>query len=112
MTENSPIIGFGQVFDEKLSCEICKSGVNADKLRWYKCVKSHTICQACKLSEDSKCPCGEMIPKIHFNLKVLKIEDLRYKCQDLFYRLVQCPRLTCQAQVPFNEFTAHVTTCE
>ena len=112
MSENSPIIGFGQVLVAEVSCEICKSGVKADKLRWYKCVKSHTICQACRTSDNSKCPCGEMVPKIHFSLNFFKMEDLRYKCQDLLHRLVQCPRLTCQAQVPFNEYTTHVTTCE
>ena len=123
-----------EVLFERLKCESCGTHVRAGKYRWYLCLSypsQHKTCQDCKEVKNRKfCPCGGFITKEHCTMteELLKAGTMRFKCTNLsrgcqeihgeesmisheiecIYRLVLCPDLGCDKQVPFHELLEHL----
>ena len=117
------------VLKERLKCKICENGVKAGKLRWFRCLKQHQICETCKVNAE-KCPCGKDILEDHCEIieELLKSKTMQFSCanesrgcpevqceesmllheNECVYRLVQCPNMYCKSKVPFNELLEHM----
>ena len=113
---------FEQILLEQLKCYICKSGLKAEKHRWYRCAQLHMICQDCKEGKDGTvaflvCLCKKKILLEYCKMTeaLLHAKKMRFNCENLLrgcqeksdeenmifhqseciYRLVECPNLKC-----------------
>ena len=120
---------FVETLTEQLKCQICECGPKAGKSRWYKCTAMHQICQDCKeVNHVCNCKekiCGSVCKVIE---ALLNVKKMRFTCEnhgrgcqessgeeniifhqtECIYRLVNCPRITCESKVPFHEVLDHV----
>ena len=122
---------FNQTFYEQLKCHICEASLRAGKTHWYRCKQDHMICQDCReVKDEKKCSCTKFIPFKFCKVieALLNTDKMEFKCENLargcqetmekddmifhqtecVYRLVKCPCITCEFEVPFHELLKHM----